>query len=147
MVHGSKILLPVIWDDDEWLWEHRFSGLSRAYLLAWKKMALELPYGFWRCEDGREVLFNRYYRAIWQRYPGQEVTTADRDEDVPWAEQHLFYEPGKRTVPWRNARVATELGTVLHEFRRGMPITHQLIYSRRTPDGKVHQTWRMRNEA
>jgi hypothetical protein len=149
MVHGSKILLPVIWDDDEWLREHYpfgAKGRSRTDLLAEKRMRQELPYGLWRCADGREVLFNRDYRAIWQRYPSQEATIADRDEDVPGSERHHFYEDGKRTVPWRNAGLAAELGILVHEFRRGRPITRPSIYSYRTPDGKVHQTWRMRNE-
>jgi hypothetical protein len=35
----------VIEDDDEWLWEYRFSGRSRASLLAEKRMRLDLPYG------------------------------------------------------------------------------------------------------
>jgi hypothetical protein len=39
-------------------------------------------YGRWKCGDGREVLFNRDYRPIWQRYPGQRAEPADPDEWV-----------------------------------------------------------------
>jgi len=35
-----------------------------------------LPYGMWTCADGRQVLFNRGYRAIWERLPGRAAEKA-----------------------------------------------------------------------
>lgn len=29
----------------------------------------DLPYGLWLSDNGREVLFNRHYRALWWRMP------------------------------------------------------------------------------
>jgi hypothetical protein len=40
--------------------------------------------GMWTCADGRQVLFNRYYRPIYERHPGQRGRPVDRDEWVPW---------------------------------------------------------------
>jgi hypothetical protein len=37
----------------------------------------QLPYGCWRCSDGREILFAREYTAICQRSPGQPPALAD----------------------------------------------------------------------
>lgn len=41
-----------------------------------------LPYGKWTCSDGREVLFNRAYSPIWERYPGKRAALADPHEWV-----------------------------------------------------------------
>jgi hypothetical protein len=53
-----------------------------------------LPYGKWTCEDGREVLFNRYYKPIWQRAADGTVSRASRDEWVKWLKQEWFYDDG-----------------------------------------------------
>jgi hypothetical protein len=60
-----------------------------------------LPYGCWVCEDGREVLFNRFYEPIWQRRGGN-AEPADCHERVGHARQSWFYtdadcEKAKRT--------------------------------------------------
>jgi hypothetical protein len=45
----------------------------------------DMAYGKWTCEDGRQVLYNRRYQPIWQRYPGDEVATrADPAEVVAY---------------------------------------------------------------
>jgi hypothetical protein len=49
------------------------------------------PYGKWTCADGREVLFNRSYDPIWQRYPDVAVEPADPDEWVPFVKQRWFW--------------------------------------------------------
>jgi hypothetical protein len=56
----------------------------------------DLPYGMWTCEDGREVLFNRFYKPIWQRLPGKPPQPADPNEWVPWKRQRWFYDDGTR---------------------------------------------------
>jgi hypothetical protein len=60
-----------------------------------------LPYGCWVCEDGREVLFNRFYEPIWQRRGG-DAKPADCHERVEHARQLWLYsdrdgEKAKRT--------------------------------------------------
>jgi hypothetical protein len=57
-----------------------------------------LPYGMWTCEDGREVLFNRWYQPIWERYPGKLATAADPNEWVPWSSQEWFFDDAN--LPW-----------------------------------------------
>lgn len=52
---------------------------------------LRVPYGMWTCEDGREVLFDRYYQPIWERRPGATVTLADPYERVDFSEQTYFW--------------------------------------------------------
>jgi hypothetical protein len=51
----------------------------------------DLPYGRWRCEDGRVVLFNRFYEPILESRPGEALKPADPTEWVPWVEQEWFY--------------------------------------------------------
>jgi hypothetical protein len=57
-------------------------------LQTWKKLA---PYGKWTCPDGREVLFNRQYWPILERYSGGPVKAADPNERVPWVLQDYVY--------------------------------------------------------
>ena len=56
-------------------------------------------YGKWTCADGREVLFNRGYRPIWQRYPGQPAEPADPDRwvDDIVGEADYYWIDGKDT--------------------------------------------------
>lgn len=70
-----------------------------------------LPYGKWTCEDGREVLFNRRYKPIWQRRPGEEATTADPAERVKFVQEEWFYRD--TSAPWRNKRTKAECEAVL----------------------------------
>src|SRR4051812_34435506 len=44
-------------------------------VLRWPFTAL--PFGKWTCADGREVLYNRDYVALWQRRPGEPAEQAD----------------------------------------------------------------------
>jgi hypothetical protein len=50
------------------------------------------PYGKWTCADGREVLFNRFYKPILQRMPGSSPEDADPTERVLWIKQEWFYD-------------------------------------------------------
>ena len=50
----------------------------------------ELPYGVWKCADGREVLFNRQYEPLWQRHHG-EIALADPKEWVRSVSEVFFY--------------------------------------------------------
>ena len=51
----------------------------------------QLPYGRWLCADGREVLFDRDYKPICQRYPETTPTLANSREWIPYVEQSWFY--------------------------------------------------------
>jgi crotonobetainyl-CoA:carnitine CoA-transferase CaiB-like acyl-CoA transferase len=54
-----------------------------------------LPYGKWTCADGREVLFSRGYRPIWERVTaGSQARRADPEERVPYMQQVWFYGDG-----------------------------------------------------
>jgi hypothetical protein len=44
----------------------------------------------WLCNDGRVVLFNRWYLPILQRRPGHPPEVAHVDEWVPWKRQTYF---------------------------------------------------------
>jgi hypothetical protein len=76
-----------------------------------------LPYGKWTCADGREVLFNRDYKPIWQRRPGQPAEAADPTERVPFKTQEWFYEDGKQ--PWRSKHTEQKCNDVLASW--GLP--------------------------
>lgn len=57
-------------------------------------MRNDMPYGIWTCEDGREVLFNRFYEPIWERRPGEAATQADPRERVRFVKQAWLYDDG-----------------------------------------------------
>lgn len=58
----------------------------------WRKTLI--PYGKWTCADGREVLFNRWYVCIWQRYPDRPPQPADPFEWVVFTGEEWFYHDG-----------------------------------------------------
>jgi hypothetical protein len=55
-------------------------GVKRQYTKDREYLHTELPYGLWTHDDGREVLFNRGYRPMWTRRPGQPAQPAKSDE-------------------------------------------------------------------
>src|SRR5262245_31093525 len=64
-----------------------------------------VPYGKWTCADGREVLHNRAYRPILEKYPGQPARAARSGEwvkDASEGTQDLDASEGAR----RSASVA-----------------------------------------
>ena len=67
---------------------------------AFGRWRLRCPYGRWACADGREVLFNRYYCPIYERYPGQSARDADPNEWVPWKKQEWFFNDGNAPVSY-----------------------------------------------
>ena len=67
---------------------------DREYVGTWKELydTWRWPYGLWTCPDGREVLFNRQYKPIWQRMPGKSAAAADPGEWVRFAKQAWFHD-------------------------------------------------------
>lgn len=50
-----------------------------------------MAYGIWECDGGREVLFNRFYNAIWERWNSGIATAADPSKWVTYHTQKLLY--------------------------------------------------------
>ena len=46
------------------------------------------------CRRAGEVLFNRAYKPIWQRWPDGLVTRANPDERVKWIQQEFYFNDG-----------------------------------------------------
>ncbi|WP_316846432.1 DUF5623 domain-containing protein [Pedobacter psychrodurus] len=63
-------------------------------LVDFKPMRLKLPYGKWKCEDGREVLFNRDYCPIWEKFPDGNVRTIAPNTYVAHEESEFYYDDG-----------------------------------------------------
>lgn len=65
-----------------------------------------LPYGMWTCSDGREVLFNRSYQPIWERYPGKPAKIAN-PEWIDWEKEKFFFNdwnsPWGKRKGWANS--------------------------------------------
>jgi hypothetical protein len=79
----------------------------------WRRIGI--PYGEWRCADGRLVLFNRGYRPLWEKYPDQPAVRADPGEWVKWEGQRWFSEDGdsERSRILAGAAVLKEWGIEL----------------------------------
>ena len=101
---------------EQWLRWRRVRGESRRWgyyreRKIWappdeRRMRAQLPYGMWTCPDGRQVLFNRYYDPILQRYPGLLAITADPSEWVSWEHQEWFFKDA--TCPWGDDPIAAQ---------------------------------------
>ena len=78
-----------------------------------------VPYGKWTCADGREVLFNRGYRPILERYPGQAAHAARPGEWVKFKEQMWFFDDYTSPIRRSNARTIARLNAVLADW--GLP--------------------------
>jgi hypothetical protein len=81
------------------------------------------PYGMWTCQDGREVLFNRQYKPIWQRINGT-VTQADLKEFVHWTKQGWFFDDSRKNI--HTPAGQRGLDAVLTAFKAGKPVTTPL---------------------
>lgn len=80
---------------------HEVSVLRKQLDIAdFKPMRLYLPYGKWKCADGREVLFNRDYCPIWQRSSDGIATSIKPDVHVPDEDSEFYYNDG--TAPYYN---------------------------------------------
>lgn len=77
-----------------------------------------LPYGRWTCSDGRQVLFNRFYEALWQRWGGGLAVPADPTEWVTWERQEWFYDDGtpQEQVQQKAAEVLAEWGLPMPDW-------------------------------
>lgn len=80
-------------------------------------MRWSLPYGLWRGRDGREILFNRDYRPIYER----SGSTAQQADQAAWikdiADQRWFYNAGSE--PWQDGGSHTRCLEVLANW--GVP--------------------------
>jgi hypothetical protein len=90
----------------------------RITLAAIEQMLEVLPYGRYIASDGREILFNRSYRPIWERLPDGKVQRADSNEWIDWIRQGWFGCGSMRYE--RDAREAYR--KVLRDFLDGKPM-------------------------
>lgn len=84
-----------------------------------------LPYGKWTCKDDRVVLFNRFYKPIWQRYPGKAVKPADPTEWVRdlKTQDYIYRSIYTEAERWKAG------AAVLAEW--GLPIPDKRTFARR----------------
>jgi hypothetical protein len=90
----------------------------------WTPLGDRLPYGIWFCADGREVLFNRHYKPIWER-TGKFVEPAKADEWVEFVFQGWFYND--RSRPYRYPKQVSVIEAVLRDFQAGRSVINRLI--------------------
>lgn len=88
------------------------------------RLRANLPYGLWRLENGREILFNRAYQPIWERAPEAPPKPADRNEWVQGAscaQVIFFYDDA--CVPYRDSNTRKSCEEVLRQFQNGEQVT------------------------
>jgi hypothetical protein len=94
---------------------------SRQEFIRW-----QLPYGIWRCADGREVLFDRDYAPICSRYPGETPKLSNPREWVHWIDQVWLYNDA---VPEREklkrARAKLDEWEMLEAVMESIPPTRR----------------------
>ena len=84
------------------------------------------PYGRWTCQDGRAVLFNRWYEPIWQRLPDGTVEAADGREWVPGIDGTEHFYCREKT----EAAMRQKASAALIEWGLPVPTNH---------DGKAYR--------
>jgi hypothetical protein len=82
-----------------------------------------MPYGWWLCADGRQVLYNRQYIPLLERR-GTLVEPANPREWVHHVRTGFFYHDSN--APYRCAATRRLLTKVLSAFRAGDDITQFL---------------------
>jgi len=80
-----------------------------------RRRQTDLPYGLWICDDGRQILFNRYYEPLWQRV-GNITWPADREEWVKFREQSWFYADSHTR---KHTALCRRLEVILTLFQEG----------------------------
>lgn len=88
--------------------------VCRDQAIPFTPMRHRLPYGMWTCADGREVLFNRDYKPIWQRRTGGPAEQADADEWVRFERQEWFYLD--HNTPWVNKASKRRCEAILQDW-------------------------------
>ena len=74
-----------------------------------------LPYGRWDCVDGREILFNRDYKPIWERSANYAVRQANQSEHVDNVKnEQFFYDDG--CPPNTNKETVQKCLSILADF-------------------------------
>jgi hypothetical protein len=53
--------------------------------------ALAHPYGIWSCDDGTEIMFDRAYRPMWKRSPGDAASPMQGWERIKWQRQDYLF--------------------------------------------------------
>jgi hypothetical protein len=92
----------------------------------WKWKALftrwRIPYGLWTCEGGREIIFNRDYKPIWER-KGGKVKPGNPKEWVKFIDQRWFHSDGPNKPSPSVLKLAEK---VLADFNAGKDVRHYL---------------------
>lgn len=84
---------------------------------SWRmRMLTTLPYGQWTTADGQEVLFNKDFKGIWRRRPGQPAVPAKGRPDKIVTER-FFYDRDR--LPWKDSGAMRRCRSVLDDW--GVP--------------------------
>lgn len=93
----------------------------------------DLPYGLWLSDNGREVLFNRHYRALWWRMPDgpavrvkvKHFTALFPDESYreSWFIESDNHAPHLKAAYWQRSE------KILLAFLTGRPVSQYLLDS------------------
>jgi hypothetical protein len=77
------------------------------------------PYGKWTAANGREVLFNRYYEPIYEKYPHEDTaTTVKAWAIIPWTKQIFFFNDGN--PPWADKKTKELCCNILKSWNVGL---------------------------
>lgn len=92
------------------------------------RLRRNLPYGMWTCADGREILYNRHYKPIWQRYPNKPAERANINEWVEHITKQIYFF-NDYDMPWydfsKSRAARSRVERVLTDFLCGNAITEK----------------------
>lgn len=96
---------------------HEVSVLRKQLDIAdFKPMRLHLPYGKWKCADGREVLFNRDYCPIWERSSNGIVMPIEPDVYVHHDDSEFYFDDGNAPYYDNNSSTVKNCLSVLNDW-------------------------------
>jgi hypothetical protein len=97
-------------------WERQQANRPKQRRMA--RMCETLPYCLVKWQ-GREILYNRAYKPLWERDANGVVTRSTERYNFTRPDQH-FYVDADGSAPWDNARVLRQCEDLLREW--GIPL-------------------------
>lgn len=89
-----------------------------------------LPYGIWSTDDGKEILFNRRYRGVWQHSRGSckmIMVPSHITEFLATRYTERYFHTDGVNNPRRDKKAARRSKQIVADFITGKSLDHYVV--------------------